>query len=84
MRQVTRVLSASIRRKARASGVHYEFLFMHADGGQLARIAALVDQGAIRPVIDRILPFAEVNAAFAHLDTGHARGKVVVALHPDA
>ncbi|WP_408595106.1 NADP-dependent oxidoreductase (plasmid) [Paracoccus marcusii] len=84
MRQVMRVLSAGIRRKARASGVHYEFLFMRADGDQLTRIAALVDQGAIRPVIDRILPFAEVNAAFTHLDTGHARGKVVVALHPDA
>lgn len=83
MQQVMRVLSLGIRRKARARGIHYDFLFMRADGDQLARLTALVGTGAIRPVIDRVLPFAQTNEALAYLDTGRARGKVVVTLQPD-
>jgi NADPH:quinone reductase-like Zn-dependent oxidoreductase len=30
-------------------------------------------------VIDRCYPFADAAAAMRHLETGHARGKVVVA-----
>ena len=82
MQQVVRLLSLGIRRKARARGVRYDFLFMRADGGQLASLAALIDAEAIRPVIDRIFPFDQTNEAFAHLDTGRARGKVVVSLNP--
>lgn len=84
MQQVVRLLSLGIRRKARARGIRYDFLFMRADGGQLAKLAALIDAGAIRPVIDRIFPFDQTNEAFAYLDTGRAKGKVVVTLHPDA
>lgn len=80
LRQLMGLLSAGIRRKARARGVDYQFLFMRADGGQLSRITALVEAGAIRPVIDRRLPFEAVNEALAYLDQGHARGKVVVEL----
>lgn len=82
LRQAMRLLSLGIRRKARARGVHYDFLFMRADGGQLTRLAALVEAGAIRPVIDRLFPFEQTNEAFAYLDTGRAKGKVVVTLHP--
>ncbi|MBT9246036.1 NADP-dependent oxidoreductase (plasmid) [Gemmobacter fulvus] len=80
MQQVMRLLSLGIRRKARARGIRYDFLFMRADGGQLAQLAALIEAGAIRPVIDRIFPFDQTNDAFAYLDTGRAKGKVVVAL----
>lgn len=81
MQQMMRLLSLGIRRKARARGVRYDFLFMRADGGQLARLAALVEAGAIRPVIDRLFPFEQTNEAFAYLDTGRAKGKVVVTHH---
>lgn len=80
MQQVMRLLSLGIRRKARARGIRYDFLFMRADGGQLAQLAALIEAGAIRPVIDRIFPFDQTNDAFAYLDTGRAKGKVVVTL----
>ncbi|MDQ1850418.1 NADP-dependent oxidoreductase [Gemmobacter fulvus] len=80
MQQVMRLLSLGIRCKARARGIRYDFLFMRADGGQLAQLAALIDAGAIRPVIDRIFPFDQTNDAFAYLDTGRAKGKVVVTL----
>ena len=42
-----------------AKGVEYSFLFMRAEGGQLAEIAKLVDAGTIRPVIDEVFAFDE-------------------------
>lgn len=80
LRFVLRLLSAGIRRKAKRAGVDYSFLFMRADGMQLSRIAKLIEDGTIRPVVDRVLPFEKLNEAFAYIDTGRAKGKVVVTL----
>ena len=77
---ILRLISAGVRRKARRAGVRYAFLFMRADGAQLARISALIEAGAIRPVIDRIFPFAETNEAIAYVEKGRAKGKVVVSI----
>jgi NADPH:quinone reductase-like Zn-dependent oxidoreductase len=75
---VTRLLSYGIRKKARGQGVSYSFLFMRANGDQLSEIAGLIDSGIIRPVVDRIFPFASTGDALAYSDTGRAKGKVVV------
>ncbi|MFJ1312177.1 NADP-dependent oxidoreductase [Agrobacterium sp. P15N1-A] len=80
LRLVLRLLSAGIRRKAKRAGVDYSFLFMHADGEQLNRITRLIEDGTIRPVVDRVFPFEKLNDAFAYVDTGRAKGKVVVTL----
>ena len=71
-------LSRSIRARAKKLGVAYEFLFMRADGDQLREIAALVDAGAIRPVVGSVRPFAETPQALAALGTAGLRGKAVV------
>ena len=71
-------LSRGTYRKARQRNVGYDFLFMTANGAQLEQIAALIDAGHIRPVIDRIYPFADTNAAIAHVESGRAKGKVVI------
>ena len=78
LRFVMRMLSWGVLNKAGARGVGYSFLFMHADGAQLAQIAGLIDAGAIRPVVDRVFPFAQLPEALAHVETGRAKGKVVV------
>lgn len=78
LRQLLRLLSFGIRTKARRRGVDYAFLFMRADGEQLGRITALIEAGVIRPVIDKIFQFEATNEALAYVDTGRARGKVVV------
>ncbi|GGB11555.1 NADPH:quinone oxidoreductase [Brucella endophytica] len=80
LRLVLRVMSAGIRRKAKRAGVDYSFLFMRADGEQLDRIAKLIEDGTIRPVVDRVFPFEKLNEAFAYIETGRAKGKVVVTL----
>jgi NADPH:quinone reductase-like Zn-dependent oxidoreductase len=80
LQQVMRLLSFGVRRKSKRIGVDYSFLFMRADGGQLAKIAALIEAGAIRPVVDRIFPFEETNEAVNYVETGRAKGKVVIAV----
>lgn len=44
----------------------------------LELLSELIETGKVRPVIDRRYPFAEIPAAIAYLEQGHARGKVVV------
>jgi NADPH:quinone reductase-like Zn-dependent oxidoreductase len=83
LRQLLRLVSYKIRSKAKKRGIDYSFLFMHADGGQLAEIAKLVDTGAIRPVIDQVFAFDETPAAMARVASGRARGKVVIRVGPD-
>ena len=78
LRLLMRVLSAVVRSRAKRLNVGYSFLFMRASGDQLARITALIDAGAIRPVMDRVFPFHETKEALAYLETGRAKGKVVV------
>jgi alcohol dehydrogenase len=78
LRLVTAVLSSRIRRRARRLGVTYEFLFMHASGDQLRRITALVDAGALRPVVGRVFDFDQAVQALQSLDKGGIRGKAVL------
>jgi NADPH:quinone reductase-like Zn-dependent oxidoreductase len=44
----------------------------------LEELAALVASGAIKPVIDRSFAFEEAAQAVRHLETEHARAKVIV------
>jgi NADPH:quinone reductase-like Zn-dependent oxidoreductase len=78
LRLVLRLLSRGIRVKAKRHGVRYSFLFMRADGEQLSKITSLIESGAISPVIDRVFPFEATREALAYVETGRAKGKVVV------
>jgi len=72
------LLSWRTRKLARQHGVSYAFLFMHPDGEQLRQITALVEAGVIKPVIDEVFPFEQTQDALAYVETGRAKGKVVV------
>ncbi len=80
LRFVMRMLSRGILKKARSRGVDYVFLFMRAEGQQLGEIAKLIDADIIRPVVDKVYPFAQTAEALAYVETGRAKGKVVVAV----
>jgi alcohol dehydrogenase len=71
---------ASLGTRARgfSRGVSYRYLFMHPDGKELAELAALADEKKLDAIVDKIFPFAETKEAFAYLETGRAKGKVVV------
>jgi len=80
VRLVMRLLSSGVRRRARHLGVDYSFLFMKANGNQLSQITRLIDDGALRPVIDKVFPFDATNEALARVEGGRAKGKVVIKL----
>lgn len=46
----------------------------------LETLAGMLADGSIRPVIDTTYPLADAPAAFAHLETGHTRGKLVITI----
>ena len=49
----------------------------HVTTKDLELLSELIEAGKVRPQIDRRYPFAEIPAAIAYLEQGHARGKVV-------
>lgn len=75
---VIRLLSIGVRRRARRLGIDYTFLFMKASGSQLRDITRLIEAGAIRPVIDKVFPYPSTNEALAYVESGRAKGKVVI------
>jgi len=53
-------------------------LMVKPNAGELARIATLIDEGKIKPVVSEILPLAEARRAHEMSETGHTRGKIVL------
>jgi NADPH:quinone reductase-like Zn-dependent oxidoreductase len=78
MKLVMYFLSRAVRKKAKSLGVGYSFLFMRAQGRQLAEITSLIQSGAIRPVVDKVFPFDKTGEALAYVETGRSKGKVVI------
>lgn len=75
---IIRLISRKIRKQASRHQVRYSFLFMQPSGRQLRRLGELIGEGAIRPVIDKVFAFEDTDEALAYVETGRARGKVVV------
>ena len=72
------LISSGIRKKAKAKNVDYSFLFMKADGEQLNEITKLIEAGIIEPVLDKVFPFDKTNEALSYVESGRAKGKVVI------
>lgn len=72
--------SLTTRLRAARHGASYRFLFMRPSGAGLAHLASLIDAKKIEVVTDRVFPFAEAKEAMAYLETGRAKGKVVLAI----
>jgi alcohol dehydrogenase len=72
------IISYGIRSRARRAGVSYRFLFMHASGSELAELAGLIEEGKLRVIIDKVYPLAKISEALAYVESGRAKGKVVV------
>ncbi len=72
------LMSYKMNRLAKKIGATYSFLFVQANGQQLAEISKLLEAGHIVPVIDNVFPFEQTKQALAYLELGRAKGKVVV------
>jgi NADPH:quinone reductase-like Zn-dependent oxidoreductase len=51
---------------------------MRASGEQLEKLAALVDQGVIEPVLDKVFSLEAAAEAISYVESGRAVGKVVI------
>jgi len=71
---VGRKLTA-LEKKSQAS---YHFLFMKPSGAQLDTIRGFIEEGHIKPVIDKVFDFHDAQQALHYLEGGSAKGKVVV------
>ncbi|MNX92751.1 Quinone oxidoreductase 1 [compost metagenome] len=72
------LISLGIRKKAKNKNVDYSFLFMKANGEQLSSITTLIESGIIKPVIDKIFPFDKTSEALIYVESGRAKGKIVI------
>jgi len=55
-------------------------LLMHETNKDLAFITKLVEEGKIKPVIDKHYPLSEVPEALRYFGEGKAKGKVVITM----
>jgi alcohol dehydrogenase len=78
LKLIMSLLSFKVRKKAKRQHVGYSFLFMRAEGNQLGEITSLIDAGIIYPVMDKVFPFEQTNEALSYVESGRAKGKVVV------
>jgi len=65
---------------ALTSGKRLKPMLQRPTGDDLAAVKDLIEAGAVRAVIDRCYPLAEVPDAILYVENGHARGKVVIDL----
>jgi NADPH:quinone reductase-like Zn-dependent oxidoreductase len=70
---VAKLLGVSLR-----GGKTIAMVQAHATTRDLELLSELIEAGKVRPQIDRRYRFADIPAAIAYLEQGHARAKVVV------
>ena len=44
----------------------------------MSEITSVIESGDIRPVVDKVFPFEKTRDALAYVETGRAKGKVVI------
>ena len=71
---VTRRLTAL----EKSSQATYTFLFMNPSGPQLASLTPLFENGTLKPTIDRVIPFNQLQEALRYSHSGKATGKIIL------
>ena len=69
---------------AEQHGVRSIYFIVEGNHEQLEQIAALVDEGKLKPIIAQVFPLARARAAFEFGTTSHAPGKIVLEVTPPA
>ncbi|KAK4212018.1 Reticulon-4-interacting protein 1, mitochondrial [Rhypophila decipiens] len=54
------------------------FFIVEPSGRNLAEIGELIEAGKVRPVVDSVWEFEEFEKAFERLESGHAKGKIII------
>lgn len=72
------IVSRKITALEKKSQTRYHFLFMKPSGEQLKVIKELIEGGRIKPIIDKVYRLEDTGQAFDYLESGRAKGKVVI------
>lgn len=72
------LMTRKVYSAAAKKNVSYFRFLTESNGRQLAEVAAMVDAGTIRPIIDRAFAFEQCVEAFDYLIAGRAKGKVIL------
>lgn len=67
-----------------ARGVTFRYVVRKPDADDLAELTALIEAGKLEPVVDSVMPLEQVVDAHKLSESGRARGKIILAVHPDA
>lgn len=78
IRTIISLLSLGTRTMAGKKHINYSFLFMRAQGAQLQEITTLIESDVLKPVIDKVFDFEQANDALQYVESGRAKGKVVI------
>jgi NADPH:quinone reductase-like Zn-dependent oxidoreductase len=64
--------------EAARQGVRTAMFLVRPDAAGLERLTELVEAGALRVVIDTVLPLDQAAEAHTRMETGHTTGKIVL------
>lgn len=68
----------AVREQAAARGARYVEFGFKPSGSELEEIGGMVERGALRVVVDQVLPLEEAAKAHELGETGRVRGKIVL------
>ena len=78
------IISLPTRARGWSKGISYRYLFMQPHGAELKELATLIDEKKVEVIVDRVFSWRETKEAFAYLESGRAKGKIVVRVEAPA
>lgn len=67
-----------ITKQAKLKSAYYRFLMMVANGSQLDKIGKLLEDGSIKPIVDKVFDFNDAKEALKYQKSGRAKGKIII------
>lgn len=65
---------------SKAHGVGASFVLHQSDAARLSKLLAMIEAGALKLFVDRVVPLDALADAFAHQASGRAWSKIIVTL----
>lgn len=56
----------------------YDFIFVESNGEQLSNISKILEEKQIKPSVDKVFDFEEINLALDKVKNGHSSGKTII------
>jgi len=77
-RILCKLIGKKMEKLASKNNQKYYFLFVKSNGEQLKEIAGMLKKIELKPEIDSVFSFEEINDAFENLKNGGTKGKIVI------